>query len=81
MSGLIYFIDWNIITLSGRCVVVVFVVTFKFHWVPLLGIWFVFAIPSLIVLCFDDYMFGDVNIFRFIVLVLMCVVSRMFLIN
>jgi len=78
MSDLIYFIDWNIITLSGRCVVV----TFKFDWVPLLCIWFVVVvIPSLVVLYCDDYMFGDVNIFRFIVLVFMFVVSIMFSID
>jgi NADH-ubiquinone oxidoreductase chain 5 len=41
---------------------------------------FVFIISSLVILYSDDYMFGDLNIFRFILLVLMFVVSMMFLI-
>jgi NADH:ubiquinone oxidoreductase subunit 5 (subunit L)/multisubunit Na+/H+ antiporter MnhA subunit len=40
---------------------------------------FVFIISSLVILYSDGYMFGDLNIFRFISLVLMFVVS-MFLI-
>ena len=46
----------------------------------LLFMGFVFIISSLVVLYSDDYMFGDLNIFRFILLVLMFVVSIMFLI-
>lgn len=41
---------------------------------------FVFIISSLVILYSDDYMSGDFNIFRFIILVLMFVVSIMFLI-
>jgi NADH-ubiquinone oxidoreductase chain 5 len=41
---------------------------------------FVFIISSLVILYSDDYMFGDFNISRFILLVLMFVVSIMFLI-
>ena len=33
---------------------------------------FVCIISSLVILCSDDYMFGDLNIIRFIYLVLMC---------
>jgi NADH-ubiquinone oxidoreductase chain 5 len=46
----------------------------------LLFIGFVFIISSLVILCSDDYMFGDLNIVRFIMLVLIFVVSMMFLI-
>ena len=40
-----------------------------------------FITPSLIILYCDDYMFGDLNVFRFIVLVLVVVVSKIFVIN
>lgn len=46
----------------------------------LLFMGFVLIISSLVILYSDDYMFGDLNIFRFISLVLMFVVSMMFLI-
>ena len=76
ISDLIYFIDWNIITLNGRCVII----TFLFDWMSLLFMGFVFIISSLVILYSDDSMFGDLNIVRFILLVLMFVVSIMFLI-
>jgi len=41
----------------------------------LLFMGFVFIISSLVILYSDDYMFGDLNIIRFIMLVLMFVVS------
>nr|WHM51609.1 NADH dehydrogenase subunit 5 [Termitinae sp.] len=76
MSDLVYFIDWNVITLNGSSVVM----TFLFDWMSLLFMGFVFIISSLVILYSDDYMFGDLNIVRFIFLVLMFVVSMMFLI-
>jgi len=76
MNDLVYFIDWSIITLNGRCVIL----TFLFDWMSLLFIEFVFIISSLIILYSDDCMFGDLNIFGFIMLGLMFVVSIIFLI-
>nr|AQP27251.1 NADH dehydrogenase subunit 5 [Microcerotermes crassus] len=76
MGDLIYFIDWNIITLNGSSVIM----TFLFDWMSLLFMGFVFIISSLVILYSDDYMFGDLNIVRFILLVLMFVISMMFLI-
>nr|WNL54251.1 NADH dehydrogenase subunit 5 [Microcerotermes pauliani] len=76
MGDLIYFIDWNIITLNGSSVIM----TFLFDWMSLLFMGFVFIISSLVILYSDDYMAGDLNIVRFILLVLMFVVSMMFLI-
>lgn len=73
---MVYFIDWNIITLNGRSVIM----TFLFDWISLLFMGFVFIISSLVILYRDDYMFGDLNVVRFILLVLMFVVSIMFLI-
>jgi NADH-ubiquinone oxidoreductase chain 5 len=46
----------------------------------LLFMGFVFIISSLVILYSDDYMFGDLNIVRFILLVLMFVISIIFLI-
>nr|AQP27123.1 NADH dehydrogenase subunit 5 [Bulbitermes sarawakensis] len=68
--------DWDIVTLNGSSVVM----TFLFDWMSLLFMGFVFIISSLVILYSDDYMFGDLNIVRFISLVLMFVVSMMFLI-
>nr|YP_009350605.1 NADH dehydrogenase subunit 5 [Araujotermes parvellus]AQP27455.1 NADH dehydrogenase subunit 5 [Araujotermes parvellus] len=68
--------DWDIITLNGSSVVM----TFLFDWMSLLFVGFVFIISSLVILYSDDYMCGDLNIVRFIMLVLMFVVSMMFLI-
>nr|WNH36534.1 NADH dehydrogenase subunit 5 [Nasutitermes sp. 1 MLW-2023a] len=76
MNDLVYFIDWNIITLNGSSIIM----TFLFDWMSLLFMGFVFIISSLVILYSDDYMFGDLNIIRFISLVLMFVVSMMFLI-
>nr|YP_009350826.1 NADH dehydrogenase subunit 5 [Hospitalitermes hospitalis]AQP27856.1 NADH dehydrogenase subunit 5 [Hospitalitermes hospitalis] len=76
MNDLVYFIDWDIITLNGSSVVM----TFLFDWMSLLFMGFVFIISSLVILYSDDYMHGDLNVVRFISLVLMFVVSMMFLI-
>ena len=54
--------------------------TFLFDWISLLFMGFVFIISSLGILYSDDYMFGDLNIIRFISLAVIFVVSIMFLI-
>jgi NADH-ubiquinone oxidoreductase chain 5 len=54
--------------------------TFLFDWMSLLFMGFVFLISSLVILYSEDYMHGDLNIIRFIFLVLMFVASMMFLI-
>nr|AIY62004.1 NADH dehydrogenase subunit 5 [Orthognathotermes aduncus] len=76
VNDLVYFIDWDIVTLNGSSVIM----TFLFDWMSLLFMGFVFIISSLVILYSDDYMFGDLNIVRFILLVLMFVISMMFLI-
>nr|YP_009351684.1 NADH dehydrogenase subunit 5 [Ruptitermes arboreus]AQP30386.1 NADH dehydrogenase subunit 5 [Ruptitermes arboreus] len=68
--------DWNVVTLNGSSIIM----TFLFDWISLLFMGFVFIISSLVILYSDDYMFGDWNVVRFIMLVLMFVVSMMFLI-
>nr|WNL53894.1 NADH dehydrogenase subunit 5 [Microtermes mariae] len=76
MNDLVYFVDWNIVTMNSGSVIM----TFLFDWMSLLFMGFVLIISSLVILYSDDYMFGDLNILRFILLVLMFVVSMMFLI-
>nr|AQP29204.1 NADH dehydrogenase subunit 5 [Cyrilliotermes angulariceps] len=63
-------------TLNGSSVIM----TFLFDWMSMLFMGFVFIISSLVILYSDDYMFGDLNIVRFILLVLMFVVSMVLLI-
>nr|AVN68009.1 NADH dehydrogenase subunit 5 [Melanozosteria nitida] len=76
MNDLIYFIEWDIISLNSSSIIM----TFLFDWMSLLFMGFVFFISSLVILYSDDYMHGDMNINRFIFLVLMFVLSMMFLI-
>jgi NADH-ubiquinone oxidoreductase chain 5 len=63
---LVYFIDWNIITLDGRSVVM----SLLFDWMSFLFIGFVFIISFFVILYSDYYIFGDYNIIKFIILVL-----------
>nr|AIY61666.1 NADH dehydrogenase subunit 5 [Glyptotermes sp. A TB-2014] len=76
LNDVLYFIEWDIITLNSSSVVM----TFLFDWMSLMFMGFVFFISSLVILYSDDYMHGDLNINRFIMLVLMFVLSMMFLI-
>nr|URX54325.1 NADH dehydrogenase subunit 5 [Neotermes sp. 7 AB-2022a] len=76
LNDLIYFIEWDIITLNSGSVVM----TFLLDWMSLSFMGFVFFISSLVILYSEDYMHGDLNINRFIWLVLMFVLSMMFLI-
>nr|URX53662.1 NADH dehydrogenase subunit 5 [Bifiditermes nr. madagascariensis] len=76
MNGLVYFIEWGVVTLNSGSVVM----TFLFDWMSMSFVGFVFFISSLVILYSEDYMHGDCNINRFILLVLMFVLSMMFLI-
>nr|YP_010946811.1 NADH dehydrogenase subunit 5 [Pycnoscelus nigra]WGO57568.1 NADH dehydrogenase subunit 5 [Pycnoscelus nigra] len=76
MNDLVYFIEWEVISLNSSCIVM----TFLFDWMSLIFLGFVFFISSLVILYSDDYMHGDYNMNRFIYLVLLFVMSMMFLI-
>nr|URX54442.1 NADH dehydrogenase subunit 5 [Cryptotermes penaoru] len=76
LNDLVYFIEWEIITLNSTSIVM----TFLFDWMSLSFMGFVFFISSLVILYSEDYMYGDLNLNRFILLVLMFVLSMMFLI-
>nr|AQM40064.1 NADH dehydrogenase subunit 5 [Capnogryllacris melanocrania] len=76
MSELIYLIEWEVVTLHSSSIVM----TILLDWMSLLFMSFVLLISSLVIYYSDEYMLGDVNVNRFIILVLMFVLSMMFLI-
>nr|YP_009383606.1 NADH dehydrogenase subunit 5 [Zelandoperla fenestrata]ARS43778.1 NADH dehydrogenase subunit 5 [Zelandoperla fenestrata] len=76
MSDLVYFIEWEVLSLNSSAVVM----TFLFDWMSLIFMGFVLFIASLVIFYSDEYMAGDLMINRFIILVLMFVLSMMFLI-
>ena len=67
INYLVYTFDWNIITLNGRSIII----TFLFDWISLLFMRFVLISSSLVILYRNDYIFGDLNNVRFIMLLLM----------
>nr|AMW67846.1 NADH dehydrogenase subunit 5 [Dilar sp. YW-2016] len=73
---LVYIVDWEIISL-GSCSVVMSVLL---DWMSLLFMSLVLYISSMVIYYSNDYMQGDYNLNRFIILVLMFVLSMGFLI-
>nr|ASY98581.1 NADH dehydrogenase subunit 5 [Camelomantis moultoni] len=76
MNNLVYFIEWEIISLNSNSIVM----TLLLDWMSLLFMSFVMLISSLVILYSEDYMSSDITLNRFIFLVLMFVMSMMFLI-
>nr|YP_010572564.1 NADH dehydrogenase subunit 5 [Chandozhinskia hastaticercus]UZH35929.1 NADH dehydrogenase subunit 5 [Chandozhinskia hastaticercus] len=76
MNDMVVFIEWEIFTLNSSSLVM----TFLFDWMSLLFMSFVLFISSLVIFYSEEYMHGDLVINRFIILVLMFVLSMMFLI-
>nr|YP_010442992.1 NADH dehydrogenase subunit 5 [Alloxiphidiopsis emarginata]UTD48942.1 NADH dehydrogenase subunit 5 [Alloxiphidiopsis emarginata] len=76
MNDMVIFIEWEIFTLNSSSLVM----TFLFDWMSLLFMSFVLFISSLVIFYSEEYMHGDLVINRFIILVLMFVLSMMFLI-
>nr|QKY75510.1 NADH dehydrogenase subunit 5 [Bactrocera albistrigata] len=70
------FLEWEVVSLNSASIVM----TFLFDWMSLLFMSFVLLIASLVIYYSKEYMSGDVNINRFIMLVLMFVLSMMLLI-
>nr|YP_010693315.1 NADH dehydrogenase subunit 5 [Bactrocera bryoniae]WCB99159.1 NADH dehydrogenase subunit 5 [Bactrocera bryoniae] len=70
------FLEWEVVSLNSVSIVM----TFLFDWMSLLFMSFVLLIASLVIYYSSEYMSGDVNINRFIMLVLMFVLSMMLLI-
>nr|YP_063380.1 NADH dehydrogenase subunit 5 [Pteronarcys princeps]AAT76655.1 NADH dehydrogenase subunit 5 [Pteronarcys princeps] len=76
MQDLVYFIEWEVLSMNSGSIVM----TFLFDWMSLIFMGFVLFISSLVIYYSQEYMDGDLNINRFIILVLMFVLSMMFLI-
>nr|YP_010999474.1 NADH dehydrogenase subunit 5 [Hetaerina titia]WPM98316.1 NADH dehydrogenase subunit 5 [Hetaerina titia] len=76
LNDLVYFIDWSILSLNSVSIVM----TFLFDYMSLLFMGFVLFISSMVILYSQDYMEGDLNLSRFIILVLLFVMSMMLLI-
>lgn len=72
----IYFIEWEIFSLNSRMLEIVFI----FDWIGLMFISFVLFISSLVIFYRKDYIRGDLNLNRFIILVLLFVFSIVILI-
>nr|YP_004222770.1 NADH dehydrogenase subunit 5 [Bittacus pilicornis]ADW83142.1 NADH dehydrogenase subunit 5 [Bittacus pilicornis] len=73
---LTYFIEWEILSLNSNSIVM----TVLLDWMSLMFMSFVLFISSLVIFYSEEYMGGDMNINRFILLVLMFVLSMMMLI-
>nr|YP_009485332.1 NADH dehydrogenase subunit 5 [Bactrocera ritsemai]AUG90834.1 NADH dehydrogenase subunit 5 [Bactrocera ritsemai] len=71
-----FFLEWEVVSLNSTSIVM----TFLFDWMSLLFMSFVLLISSLVIYYSKEYMSGDMNINRFIMLVLMFVMSMMLLI-
>nr|YP_009692424.1 NADH dehydrogenase subunit 5 [Mesonemoura metafiligera]QEH58820.1 NADH dehydrogenase subunit 5 [Mesonemoura metafiligera] len=76
MYDQVYFIEWEVLTMNSGSIVM----TFLFDWMSLIFMGFVLFISSLVIFYSQEYMAGDLNLNRFILLVLMFVLSMMFLI-
>nr|WGT92247.1 NADH dehydrogenase subunit 5 [Cerapanorpa nanwutaina] len=76
LNNLVYFIEWELLSLNSSSIVM----TILFDWMSLLFMSFVLFISSLVIFYSKEYMSGDININRFILLVLMFVLSMMLLI-
>nr|UQS75823.1 NADH dehydrogenase subunit 5 [Villa sp.] len=70
------FIEWEIVSLNSISIIM----TILLDWMSLMFMSFVLLISSLVIYYSSEYMFSDCNINRFIMLVLMFVLSMMLLI-
>nr|YP_002213645.1 NADH dehydrogenase subunit 5 [Atelura formicaria]ABS88983.1 NADH dehydrogenase subunit 5 [Atelura formicaria] len=76
MDSSVYFVEWEVINMESSSILM----TFLFDWMSLMFMSFVLLISSLVIYYSSGYMSGDYNIDRFIILVLMFVLSMMLLI-
>nr|YP_010713099.1 NADH dehydrogenase subunit 5 [Meromyza saltatrix]WDA93965.1 NADH dehydrogenase subunit 5 [Meromyza saltatrix] len=76
LNEMTYFLEWEVVFINSSSIVM----TFLFDWMCLLFMSFVLFISSLVIFYSMEYMSLDKNINRFILLVLMFVLSMMLLI-
>nr|ALO77129.1 NADH deshydrogenase subunit 5 [Stilpnonotus mexicanus] len=76
MMDLVYFIEIEMVSVNSSMILM----TLLIDWMSLLFMSFVLFISSMVIFYSDEYMLGDENINRFILLVVMFVLSMMLLI-
>nr|QNE85682.1 NADH dehydrogenase subunit 5 [Phaonia tuguriorum] len=76
MTDFVVFIEWEVMSINSLSVVM----TLLFDWMSLIFMSFVLLISSLVIFYSKEYMAGDYNINRFIILVMLFVFSMMLLI-
>lgn len=76
LNDWVYFIEWDILSFNSCHIII----SFLFDWISLIFISFVLLISSLVIFYREDYMSGDINIIRFILVVVIFVVSMIFLV-
>nr|AMN09010.1 NADH dehydrogenase subunit 5 [Cylindrotoma sp. ZK-2016] len=76
LMDLVIFLEWEVVSLNSCSIVM----TCLFDWISLMFMSFVLLISSLVIYYSKEYMSEDKNINRFIMLVLMFVLSMMLLI-
>nr|UBU97901.1 NADH dehydrogenase subunit 5 [Myrmecophilus sp.] len=76
LSNLVIFIDWDVLTLNSSSVTM----TILLDWMSLIFIGFVMFISSMVIIYSNGYMMGDLNMNRFIILVLLFVLSMVLMI-
>nr|UEP15845.1 NADH dehydrogenase subunit 5 [Glanycus foochowensis] len=76
MNNMIFFLEWEIISFSSMSVVM----SILLDWMSLLFMMFVFMISSVVIYYSKSYMNSDLNLNRFILLVLLFVFSMILLI-
>lgn len=76
LNELVYFIEWDLIVINSSSIVI----TFLFDWISFIFISFVLFISSLVIFYRKEYIAEDININRFILLVIIFVFSIIILI-
>lgn len=76
LKDLIYFLEWEVVIINSSNIVI----TFLFDWISLMFISLVLFISSLVIFYSKEYMAEDKTINRFIIIVLIFVISIMLLI-
>nr|UBU97888.1 NADH dehydrogenase subunit 5 [Myrmecophilus kubotai] len=75
-NDLTVFVDWEVLSLNSMGITM----TILLDWMSLIFMGFVMFISSMVVIYSNGYMMGDLNMNRFIILVLMFVLSMMLMI-
>nr|YP_010586557.1 NADH dehydrogenase subunit 5 [Rhyacophila quadrifida]UZZ44371.1 NADH dehydrogenase subunit 5 [Rhyacophila quadrifida] len=76
MNNMVIFFEWELISMNSMS----FVMTILMDWMSLLFVSVVFLISSMVILYSKSYMSGEINMNRFIILIILFVISMMFLI-